>query len=107
MSTQTLGCGPRRPPGICAWPALHPGAWHSPYHYSALIGLLEAYQYDVVTGRLPGVGSSNPKAQSVANDAAFIRNSLLNPLLNDGKDILLLMHSYGGWYVPCFQSLNW
>jgi len=75
---------------------LIPGAWHSPIHYNALIELLEDAHYDVVTDRLPSVGSNRPREQSVAKDAAHIKNALLKPLLDSGKDILLLLHSYGG-----------
>lgn len=75
---------------------LVPGAWHSPIHYSALIELLEKECYDVVAEKLPSVGSNKPREQSVAKDAAYIENNLLKPLVNSGKDILLLMHSYGG-----------
>ncbi|KAF2867792.1 Alpha/beta hydrolase fold-1 [Massariosphaeria phaeospora] len=75
---------------------LVPGAWHSPIHYAPLTQLLEAANHTVVTARLPSVGSSTPKDQSVANDASFIENKLLRPLMEQGKDVLLLMHSYGG-----------
>jgi len=75
---------------------LVPGAWHSPVHYALLIAALKAKKYDVVTDRLPSVGSSNPQAQSVKVDSAYIKNKLLLPSINAGKDVLLLMHSYGG-----------
>jgi pimeloyl-ACP methyl ester carboxylesterase len=75
---------------------LVPGAWHQPAHYSALIGMLESASYEVVTKRLPSVDSSTPTQQSVPNDATFIEKHLLCPLVDQGKDVLLLMHSYGG-----------
>ncbi|ORX92933.1 Alpha/beta hydrolase fold-1 [Clohesyomyces aquaticus] len=75
---------------------LVPGAWHSPVHYTPLIDQLKTAHYDLVTDRLPSVGSTTPKEQSVANDASHIRKTLLGPLLDAGKDIILLMHSYGG-----------
>ena len=75
---------------------LVPGAWHSPIHYGLLIAQLNKQGYVVVTDKLPSVGSSTPRSQSVANDSAYIKSKLLTPLLDAGKDILLLMHSYGG-----------
>lgn len=75
---------------------LIPGAWHSPIHYGALISELNNQGYIVSTDKLPSVGSSTPRDQSVANDSKFIKSKLLTPLLNAGKDVLLLMHSYGG-----------
>ena len=75
---------------------LIPGAWHSPQHYAKLIDSLEACKFDVVTERLPSVGSKTPREQSVFKDADFIQNHLLLPIISSGKDVLLLMHSYGG-----------
>lgn len=75
---------------------LVPGAWHSPIHYQELIELLEKAGYSVKSMQLPSVGSKEPNQVSVATDATAIREKLLLPLLDDGKDVILLMHSYGG-----------
>ena len=75
---------------------LVPGAWHSPIHYSILIKILQARGYQVVTHRNPSCDSDDPKAQSVASDAASIRSNLLLPQIDAGKDVVLAMHSYGG-----------
>ena len=76
--------------------ALVPGAWHSPVHYTKLIADLEGAGYTVVTKRNPSCDSSNPNAQSVTTDANSIRNELLLPHINAGKDVILAAHSYGG-----------
>jgi hypothetical protein len=65
-------------------------------HYTALMDSLKAQKYEVVSHRLPSVGSKTPREQSVAKDSAFIKNNMLLPSINAGKDVLLLMHSYGG-----------
>ncbi|PVH94790.1 alpha/beta-hydrolase, partial [Periconia macrospinosa] len=75
---------------------LIPGAWHSPQHYTPLIDALRAQKYEVVSERLPSVDSAAPRDQSVAKDSAFIKDALLLPIINKEKDVLLLMHSYGG-----------
>lgn len=75
---------------------LVPGAWHSPVHYSLVTNLLNQKGYQVVSQRLPSVNSSTPKLISVTTDADFIRNEMILPLLDQGKDILLIAHSYGG-----------
>lgn len=75
---------------------LIPGAWHSPVHYTTLIDLLEQAGYPVFPCRLPSVDASDPNIVSVATDTDFIQNRLLIPLLTEGRDILLIMHSYGG-----------
>lgn len=75
---------------------LVPGAWHSPQHYYKLKDLVERAGYDLVSQRNPSCDSLNPDAESAAKDAAFIRNQLLIPLLDAGKTVILVMHSYGG-----------
>lgn len=76
--------------------ALVPGAWHSPIHYQELLDLFESAGYPTKSVQLPSVGSPDPKKESVTGDAAAIREKLLLPLIEDGKDVVLLMHSYGG-----------
>lgn len=73
-----------------------PGAWHSPWHYDKIIALFVEADYPVISSRLPSVDSPNPKDVLVATDAAFIRETLLGPLIEEGKEIVLIMHSYGG-----------
>ena len=76
--------------------ALIPAAWHSPVHYNQYTDQLRLAGYDTVSYRLPSCGSANPKAQSVAADAFFINRNLLMPSINAGKEVVLVMHSYGG-----------
>lgn len=76
---------------------LIPGAWHTPAHYEELIALLENAGYPVKSMQLPSAGSTDPESHSVATDAEAIRQKLLYPLLEEeGKDVVVLMHSYGG-----------
>jgi hypothetical protein len=75
---------------------LIPGAWHSPSHYTTLHSHLQTAGYPTTSSRLPSVGSTDPLAATTAQDASFIREQMLLPLLNQGKDILLVLHSYGG-----------
>ena len=77
--------------------ALVPGAWHSPVHYEDLLSLLEKAGYETKAIQLPSVDSANPKEETVASDAEAVREKLLLPLLDAGKDVLLVMHSYGGF----------
>ena len=76
--------------------ALVPAAWHSPVHYQEFTHRLNTAGYDTVSQRLPSCGSLDPNEQSVATDAAFISRNLLLPPINTGKDLVLIMHSYGG-----------
>lgn len=73
-----------------------PGAWHQPLHYSIFQSFLERAGYPVVIHANPSLNSSTPKHISTSTDAAFIRDSVLLPLIKDGKNVLQIMHSYGG-----------
>ena len=75
---------------------LAPAAWHSPVHYAEYTTQLNLAGFDTIAERLPSCGSSNPQAQSVAVDAAFITQHLLMPSINAGKEVVLIMHSYSG-----------
>ena len=76
--------------------ALVPDAWHSPIHYLELTQHLSRAGYSVTTQRLPSCGSELPEVQSTAADAAFIRENVLLPQIDNGKAVVLVMHSYGG-----------
>jgi hypothetical protein len=75
---------------------LVPGAWHSPIHYKQLITLLQDAGYAVSSSPLPSLDPPEPDAITTTSDSAFIAEKLLAPLLEVGKDIVLVMHSYGG-----------
>lgn len=75
---------------------LIPGLWHSPVLYEGLTARFIAAGYPVSSDALPSLNSQLPENQSIGNDAHFFRETLLLPLLSQGKDVLLVMHSYGG-----------
>jgi hypothetical protein len=76
--------------------AVVPGAWHSPIHHKDLTTALIETGYPTVFGTLPSLNHPVPEYQTVSHDAAFIKNDLLHRLLDEGKDVVLVMHSYGG-----------
>ncbi|MCJ1251380.1 hypothetical protein MMC30_008613 [Trapelia coarctata] len=73
-----------------------PGAWHSPCHYDLLTSRLYSAGYPTLSRRLPGVDPPAPDEITTTTDADFILETLLRPLLDSGKDMILVMHSYGG-----------
>ena len=79
---------------------LVPGAWLTPIQYRELIFLLDISGYRTVIRELPSVNSKNPDAQIVATDTAFVRNTLILPEIRAGREVVLLMHSYGGFPGP-------
>ncbi|DAA72706.1 TPA_exp: Uncharacterized protein A8136_5941 [Trichophyton benhamiae CBS 112371] len=76
--------------------ALVPGAWHTPAHYEEFLAIFEKAGYPTACLQLPGVDSAAPKDETVASNAAYLREKLLLPLLDDGKNVVLVMHSFGG-----------
>lgn len=75
--------------------ALIPGAWHSPSHFDPVTSQLHSAGYSTQSLRLPSVGSPNPEDVSTTTDAEFIIKNVLQPLVDSGKDVVLVMHSYG------------
>jgi len=73
-----------------------PGAWHSPVHYTELLALFEAAGYPTSSSVLPSVDPPNPNITTATTDADFIKDNILAPLLSQGKEIVMVMHSYGG-----------
>ncbi|TDZ71783.1 hypothetical protein CTRI78_v001767 [Colletotrichum trifolii] len=71
-----------------------PGAWHGPQSFDLVrAGLtLKGYASEAVT--LPSVGA-DPAIVGLEEDAAALR-STLTTLADEGKQIVLVVHSYGG-----------
>jgi pimeloyl-ACP methyl ester carboxylesterase len=82
---------------------LLPGAWHLPIIYSAVESLLDKAGYtDVCSIALPSSGNGElPLTRDP--DIAAVR-SAINPRLQDGKDIILVAHSYSG--SPASEALE-
>ena len=76
------------------------GAWLTPIQYRELISLLSLSGYRTVIQQLPSVNSKDPDAQTVGTDTIFVRNNLLLPEIRAGREVVLLMHSYGGFPGP-------
>ena len=75
---------------------LIPGAWHSPIQYEDLVARLDQAGYPVLVHSLPTLDPNELQTPTFEDDAPYIRNKLLLPVLYSGTDILLVMHSYGG-----------
>lgn len=75
---------------------LIPGAWHSPSHFSELNSRLHQARYPTFSLPLPSLNPAKPQSADLVTDVTFIREKLLLPLLDQGEDVVLVMHSYGG-----------
>ena len=80
-----------------------PGAFHTPEHFHPITAQLEASSFQAITVSLPTIGARASSA-SYRDDVHAIR-SMLHELIEDqGKDVLLAIHSYGG--VPGCQAVG-
>ena len=74
-----------------------PGSWLSPSTYQPLLDILEKADFPTMYSRLTSLNPPDPSTTSITADAAAIREKALLPLIEDqGKEVLLVMHSYGG-----------
>ncbi|KZF23477.1 alpha/beta-hydrolase [Xylona heveae TC161] len=78
-----------------------PGAWHTPEYYSNVISQLKASGFPAVALQLPSVGGND--AVTMTDDASFIQQTTTT-LVEEGKDVVLIMHSYGG--IPGTESVK-
>lgn len=78
------------------------GAWHKAHIFDAVIDILQSQGYPVVTKALLSAGG--PVSTTVADDAEHIRQAYLNDLVAQGKEVVVVMHSYAG--VPGTESIK-
>ncbi|KAL8829671.1 MAG: hypothetical protein Q9191_001880 [Dirinaria sp. TL-2023a] len=71
------------------------GAWHTPSHYESFIAQLHRANFEVLCPLLPTCSPSTHPAATLSTDAQTIRSHLL-PLLSKSRDVIMLLHSYGG-----------
>ncbi|KAJ3543755.1 hypothetical protein NM208_g3408 [Fusarium decemcellulare] len=78
-----------------------PGAWHTAESFATIKKIFVARNYDFISLDPPGVLVDHAPDASAEGDAASLRSNGLWPLVDAGKDVVLLMHSYGGVYGSC------
>ncbi|CAI7677884.1 unnamed protein product [Penicillium pancosmium] len=81
---------------------LIPGAWHQGEAWEPVTNILQGQGYYVEPVTLPSAGG--PPSTSVADDAAYIRINHLESLVAQGREVIIVMHSYGG--VPGTESVK-
>ncbi|KAI1126011.1 alpha/beta-hydrolase [Nemania abortiva] len=72
-----------------------PGAWHTPSSYSKLVKALQSTGYEVHVPEMPSMNGTRPPDSDLDKDTAFIR-AFVEDLINKGRVVAVLMHSYGG-----------
>ncbi|KAI8966557.1 alpha/beta-hydrolase [Daldinia sp. FL1419] len=74
---------------------LVPGAWTLPAAYRKLVDALRAKSFTVYVPALPSNNGARPPNSSHEADVAAVRE-IVETLVNDGNEVILFMHSYGG-----------
>lgn len=77
-----------------------PGAWHKADSWETIFPQLEAQGYECHALTMPSVGAPQPTTHF--DDAAHIQTTLSKLIHEQGKDVVIVMHSYGG--APGTQS---
>ncbi|KLU86115.1 hypothetical protein MAPG_05134 [Magnaporthiopsis poae ATCC 64411] len=70
------------------------GAWHGPWTFDLLRAELEGRGYSTSVSALPSVGTTDPEI-GLYDDGAAVRADL-ERLIDAGKEVVLVVHSYGG-----------
>jgi pimeloyl-ACP methyl ester carboxylesterase len=71
------------------------GAWHHPAYFKDLNQQLQDHGYGVACPHLPTCSNDVPPKKLFKDDVAIVRD-IATSLADDGKEIVVLMHSYGG-----------
>ena len=71
-----------------------PGSWHTPAYFDSLIAKLASEDFKSQTVFLPSAGIE-PAIESMEPDIQAIM-SKLSSLLDEGTDVIVVAHSYGG-----------
>lgn len=72
-----------------------PGAWHTPECFDALREVLESHGYPTESIAHPSIGAE-PPTKTLDDDANNVRKTLSRLIDKEGKDVILIGHSYGG-----------
>ncbi|KAL4810608.1 alpha/beta-hydrolase [Aspergillus unguis] len=78
------------------------GSWHYGSIYEPVAAILRAQGYPVELVTLLSTGG--PHSATAADDAAHLRSTLLDGLVADGKEIIMVLHSYAG--IPGGDSVK-
>ena len=73
-----------------------PGAWHQPEAYGTLVTSLRKIGYSAVVSSLPSCEAQDPQQATCSADAEAVRKQILQLLEVEGKDVVVVCHSYGG-----------
>ena len=70
-----------------------PGGWHVPIHYDPLTKILSSHGFPAVALLLPTAGASD---KDLYDDIAYISSQFQELVEEGGKEVIVVVHSYGG-----------
>lgn len=73
-----------------------PGAWHQPEAYEKFVALLRKAGYSAAVVSLPSCNTKDPQEATCLADAEAVRKEIFSSMEVDGKDVVVVCHSYGG-----------
>ncbi len=79
-----------------------PGAFHTEMHFAPISDFLSQHSFPTTTAELPTTARAT--TATYRDDVYAIRSVLEKLVVEDGKDVMLALHSYGG--VPGCQTVN-
>jgi hypothetical protein len=80
-----------------------PASFSPPAMYNMIVEKLQSQGYEVHVVTTPSVGKKEGPAPTMLDDSAAIQK-VLSEVADQGKDILLVAHSYGG--IPLSESIK-
>jgi len=72
------------------------GACAGPSCFDPLAAIFKQEGYPTVYNTALSLNPSNPESVSTSEDASHARSEILIPLLDEEKDVIIFVHSYGG-----------
>ena len=73
-----------------------PGAWHQPEMYEKLVTSLKGAGCSAVVCSLPSCDAQDPQKVTCSTDAEAVRKQIVHAIEAEGKDVVVVCHSYGG-----------
>ncbi|KIX01401.1 uncharacterized protein Z518_09127 [Rhinocladiella mackenziei CBS 650.93] len=73
-----------------------PGSFSFASMYYGLVNKIQEHGYEVFVNNLPSASRNPPEEPASMNDDAVFFRGIIENLANQGKDVLVMTHSYGG-----------
>jgi pimeloyl-ACP methyl ester carboxylesterase len=79
------------------------GSFATPAVYDLVVSRLKDSGFDVEVPQLPSIGRREGEPPTLADDVAHV-HSVLEHKADEGKDVLIIGHSYGG--IPTTEAIQ-